>query len=168
MVVVTEAVGAYAPTALRSLHLIDVENLVGARSFDAADVSAAEAAYRTLVGIAPEDQVILSSSHHNAKATWFGWGGNPRRLVRSGRDGADLALLEVIAREAVADRFERIVIGSGDGIFTEAVSALIAQGVRVTIAAHASHLSRQLSLAASEIRPMSSPGTATTSCPLAA
>lgn len=153
MVVLTDNPDAQASAcAVRTLHLIDLENLVGSGHLSCEQVRDAHALYRNLVGVSPGDLVVLATSHHNAKAGWFGWAGNPRRLVRSGRDGADLALLEVIEREAPADRFERVVICSGDGIFADAAAGLAGAGVTVTVASRDGHLARRLSLAASEVR----------------
>src|SRR5205085_5563087 len=55
-----------------------------------------------------------------------------RYRVRSGPDGADLELLDVIWHEDVATRFSHIVIGSGDGTFVNAARALSDGGVWVT------------------------------------
>jgi hypothetical protein len=72
--------------------------------------------------------------------------------VRSGPNGADLALLEVLEREEVEGRSSRVVIGSGDGIFAEAAARLQAGGVDVTVVTRAQSLSRRLRLAALNVR----------------
>src|SRR4051812_21864729 len=99
----------------RSLHLVDVENLLAGTAFTERDVTRVAAAYRLAAEVGAQDLVVVASSHHTALPVWFGWG-EARRLVRSGPDGADLALLQVITNEDVAVRFQRVVIGSGDGI----------------------------------------------------
>jgi uncharacterized LabA/DUF88 family protein len=68
--------------------------------------------------------------------------------VRSGEDGADLALLDVLLGERVAARFDEVVLASGDGIFTDAVAALGTAGVDVTVLARSGHCSKRLRLAA--------------------
>jgi uncharacterized LabA/DUF88 family protein len=73
-------------------------------------------------------------------------------LVRSGLHGADRALLEVIHRECLEERFDRIVIGSGDGIFALAAARLQACGCSVTVVSRRSGLSRHLRLAVRDIR----------------
>jgi hypothetical protein len=146
----------------RSLHLVDVENLLGGTRFTKADVEALALLYRATAGAASDDLVVVASSHHTALPVWLGWG-NARRLVRSGADGADLALLEVIEKENVAVRFERVVIGSGDGIFAFSAAALQGAGVAVTIVSQRESLSNQLRLAARDIRllpPYSEPASA--------
>ena len=117
---------------LRSLHLVDVENLLGSTRFTAHDVTASATAYAAVASVAPHDLVVVSSSHFTAPATWFGWG-SARRIVRSGPDGADLALIEILVTENVAARFDRVVIASGDGIFADAAAQLQQAKVAVTV-----------------------------------
>lgn len=71
--------------------------------------------------------------------------------VRSGENGADLELLDVIEREGIEHRFDELALVSGDGIFTDAVARLGACGVKVTVAAWPESLSKCLRLAASKI-----------------
>ncbi len=137
--------------AVRSFHLVDVENLICGQSFTAADVAATAAVYQAVAGVAASDLVVVSSSHHTALATWFGWK-NARRVVRSGPDGADLALLNVLDTENVGVRFDRVVIASGDGIFARPAAQLQAQGVVVTIVSRPDSLSRELAFAVRDVR----------------
>jgi hypothetical protein len=136
----------------RVLHLIDLENLVGS-----ADFSREEAArvHRGYVQVAPSgtvDQMILATSHHAAPSAWFGWPATARRLVRSGQNGADLALLHVLGCESVATRFDGVVIASGDGIFAYEAARLHAAGVAVTVVTLHGALSRQLGFAVRDVR----------------
>jgi hypothetical protein len=151
---ITQALGpppSYAAAPCRALHLVDVENLLGGTSFTRADVAALAPLYRATAEVASNDLVVVASSHHTALAVWYGWG-NSRRLVRSGANGADLALVEVIEKENVAVRFQRVVIGSGDGIFAFSAAALQGAGVAVTIVSQREALSSQLRLAARDVR----------------
>jgi len=70
---------------------------------------------------------------------------------RSGPDGADLALLDVLRHENVATRFTQVAIGSGDHLFAEEAARLAAQGVWVTVVSRQRSLSRQLALAVREV-----------------
>jgi hypothetical protein len=136
----------------RVLHLIDLENLVGSAHFS---LEEAARVYRGYVQVAPSgavDQVVLATSHHAAAAAWFGWPATVRRLVRSGQNGADLALLHVLACESVATRFDRVVIGSGDGIFAYEAARLQAAGIAVTVVTGRGALSRQLGFAVHDVR----------------
>jgi hypothetical protein len=136
----------------RSLHLVDVENLAGGTTFREVDVAVIAAAYEPVASIGANDLVVVASSHFTAVQTWFGWGGGVRRLVRSGPDGADLALIEVLETEGVATRFDRVVIASGDRIFAEPAALLQVQYVDVTVVTRADALSNQVRLAVRDIR----------------
>ena len=76
---------------------------------------------------------------------------NAHYRVRSGPDGADLALLDVLRYENVAQRFTHVVIGSGDHLFAEEAAHLAAQGVWVTVISRHRSLSLRLALAAREV-----------------
>ena len=136
-------------TRERTLHLIDHDNLIGSPSPTQEIAWWCRLEYERLcIGLA--DQEIVACSHHAAPSISWEWP-HARRLWRSGRDGADLALLEVIERERVAERFSSVYLASGDGIFTEAVAWLGAQGVEVTVVSRPESLSRSLMLAASRL-----------------
>lgn len=155
----------------RTIHLVDVENLAGSPCFTLADAAAIQRAYRTVSSPGPDDQFVVATSHYAALPTWFAWPHATRRLVQSGPDGADLALLAVIEREAVFERFGRVAIGSGDGIFALAAARLRASGCAVTVVSRRTGLSRALRLAVRDVRfidPPSAPASALASVRLAA
>lgn len=137
------------PSSLRRIHLIDIENLSGCPRPSLAAVRACAHRYRTLTSAGSRDQTVVACNHGAAREVAFGW---PTRLLqRSGPDGADQALLDVLAYEGIADRFTQVVIGSGDGIFAEAAARLGAAGVMVSVVSHRRSLSKRLALAASDI-----------------
>ncbi len=136
----------------RTLHLVDVENLVGSAAFSASEASWICSAYERVAPVGSVNQMVIATSHHAAATTWFAWPANARRLQRSGPDGADLALLELFERESIAVRFQHVVIGSGDGIFALPAARLHAAGCRVTIVSRREALSRELRLAVRDVR----------------
>ena len=116
----------YRPVALyhpgtagpgRAVHLVDAENLLGTATPLAADVAQLAACYARRVGFEPMDQVVIACSHRAFTTIGFCWRG-PQYLLRSGPDGADLALLAVLRHDRIAARFPRVIIASGDHIFT--------------------------------------------------
>lgn len=131
----------------RTVHLIDIENLVGSATLSPADVRAVLSAYTEADLLHPCDHVIVACSHRNALAVSEGWPG-ARYLWRSGPDGADLALLGVANEERLAERFGTVVIGSGDGIFALSAAALAADGVTVDCVGRRGGTSARLRLAA--------------------
>ena len=134
----------------RKLVLVDIENLAGTPAPSEADVCAAMSQLGYLLSNFDAAQVIVACSHRAAKDVAFGCA-NARHLWKSGPDGADLALLEVLSDERVETRFTEIVVCSGDGIFAEAVASLGRMGISVTVVALHGHLSSRLRLAASTV-----------------
>jgi hypothetical protein len=145
----------YAQAARRSrrdrrLVLVDVENVVAGACLTAELSEWARELITAAVELRPTDQVVIGTSHHGLLHVACGWP-DVRYVVRSGSDGADLALLRVLD-EQVAKRFDQVVVVSGDRIFAEAVRGLAAQGVAVTVAAFACCLSAALREAAPCVR----------------
>lgn len=135
-----------ARNADRTLHLVDIENLVGTPAPKASEVAGWRRWYIANM-VEDGDLVVVASSHHAFRVVGFEWCG-VRHVVRSGQDGADLALLDVLDAERVTDRFEKVVIASGDGIFMDAAAALGARDVDVTVVANAHSASKRLLMAA--------------------
>ncbi|MGH9169721.1 MAG: NYN domain-containing protein [Acidimicrobiales bacterium] len=140
---------AHLPST-RRLHLVDIENLVGCPRPTLAMATACRDEYANRLRIGNDDLVVLACNHGAALEVGPAWPGC-RLRVRSGPDGADRALLDVLKSESVEDRFGSVVIGSGDGCFTEAVAQLRVAGIEVTVAATAHSLSRRLALVASRV-----------------
>jgi hypothetical protein len=132
----------------RCLHLVDVENLIGQPRPTSQQVAACRDRFAELAGVG--DHVIVSCNHGALASVGWTWTG-ARYVVRSGPDGADLAILGVIEFEGVSARFSRVVLGSGDGIFAEAVARLGASGVDVTVVSRPEALSKRLGLAATHV-----------------
>lgn len=134
----------------RRLHLVDIENLIGCARPTTAEAAACRGAYQDCAGVRPGDLVVVACNHGAAGTVGLSWRG-ARLLLRSGPDGADLALLDVITNEAIEERFEAIVVASGDGLFAEAVARLGGLGLDVTVVSNHRALSRQLRLAARQV-----------------
>lgn len=132
----------------RTLHLVDIENLTGLARPGLADVVACHEAYPSLVG--DHDHVVVAFNHGAFSAVAWGWP-DARLLMRSGKNGADQALLDVLTHERVEERFGAVVVGSGDGIFTEAVARLGGLGIAVTVVSRPEALSRLLRMAARHV-----------------
>lgn len=140
---------AKKPTADRHLVLVDIENLVGSPTPQVEWVKQVQ--QRLTEQLALDDAlVVVACSHHAARTVAFAWQGG-RLLVRSGPDGADLALLDVLAHEPTARRCSRLTVASGDGILAEPLSVFAAQGVTTQVVATRGHLSRRSQLAAGSV-----------------
>ena len=116
----------------RTLHIVDIENLAGAAVPSLALVSETQGRYLKQLVLGMDDQVVMAASHLALLDAACGWP-NARYRVRSGKDGADLELIDVLEHENIAARFSHVVIGSGDGIFGRPAAPLAAGGGRVTV-----------------------------------
>lgn len=134
----------------RALHILDIENLAGGPNFTPNAADALRRQYEAIVPFGPDDLVVIASSHYGARTAWFSWP-HARHLVRSGPDGADLALIGVLENERVAERFQTVILGSGDGIFAEPCARLQAAGCGVTVVSGAGMLSRRLAFAVRDL-----------------
>jgi hypothetical protein len=134
----------------RRLHLIDIENLAGDSLPSLRRVREAQGLYAYWLAFGAMDQVEVASSHLSLVNAALGWP-HAHYRIRSGPDGADLALLDVLRHENVAKRFTHVAIGSGDHLFAEAAAHLVAQGVWVTVVSRRRSLSARLALAAREV-----------------
>lgn len=126
----------------RQLVVVDVENALGFAPKHRQDVEDVKRRIEGAITIDPLDLVVIGVSHFGMLSSGLGWRG-ARLVVKSGADGADLALLEVLD-EDVEQRFAKIVVVSGDHIFAEAVAALAGEGVATAVVARPGALSRRL------------------------
>lgn len=132
------------------MHLVDLENLVGSGHLTESAVHDVFSAYSALGVVGPGDLVIVGVSHHNLIAASYGWP-HVRCRARSGPDGADLLLQEVMADEHLEERFGAAILATGDGGFAEAIASLIGRGLPVGVIAPAGRVSTKLRLAASAV-----------------
>lgn len=104
--------GARARRA-RTLYIVDIENLKGAGAMSDED---SHLIRKTLFELFPrrsEDLVVVGSGCDQSLLASRIWTG-ARLAFRKGHNGADLALLDVLKNENVAQRFDRLVLASGD------------------------------------------------------
>ena len=134
----------------RALHVVDIENLAGAALPSLALVSEVQLKYLACLRFGADDQVVLAASHLALLNAGLGWP-HARYRVRSGRDGADLELIDVLEHENVATRFSHVVIGSGDGRFGGAAARLADRGVRITVVSRRGSLSPGLARVARDV-----------------
>lgn len=134
----------------RRLVVVDIENVAGGAVLTTEHAVDARRAVFGAAGLNGSEQVVIGTSHIGLISAGLGWRG-ARLVVRSGTNGADLALLEVLSEERVEERFDQMVLVSGDGIFTERVAALGAAGLDVTVLAPMGHCSKRLRMAARRV-----------------
>lgn len=130
----------------RTLHLIDADNLLGdSRTCDSELIADTFAKYRRAAGFVHGDHAVVATGTngrhvYEVERAWRGVCHRRRRGV----DGADLTLLEEAEWVASGQRFDRVVIGSGDHIFILAYDQLIAAGLTVDVVSRREALSTAL------------------------
>ncbi|MDR2566451.1 MAG: hypothetical protein LBC97_10460 [Bifidobacteriaceae bacterium] len=102
----------------RMLVLDDHENLCGGPDAPAVVSWAVWEALTSALAVTPEDNVLLGLSDFGAKNFMGSLPVNRVRLrVGRGPDGADNAIIDSVDPQHVAERFDSVVIASGDHIF---------------------------------------------------
>lgn len=116
--------------AKRSIHLIDIENLCVSSDLTVEMVAEVRAAYFVQVNPSKDDLFVIAASHHNMEAAAFGWPGGFHGF-RSGKDGADIVLAQMMLEDDLANRFDTVFLASGDGGLAPFAASLISKGCRV-------------------------------------
>ncbi len=132
----------------RTLHLLDPENLMGGPHQSCDALRYAAQSYKNIIPVRSGDHVIVGTSPGLALEAGLKWPGS-RLVIGSGPDGADHALLDAVEdTEWVAERFDRVIIGSGDGIFQPLAHAFRSRGVAVGVVGREGTVARGLAEAA--------------------
>jgi uncharacterized LabA/DUF88 family protein len=121
----------------RTLHLVDADNLLGDPAIvDAAAIAHTFAAYKVAARFTAGDHVVVATGCNgwHVLEVELAWPGACHRR-RRGTDGADLELLAEASWAAASDRYDRVVIGSGDRIFVVAFDELRAADLVVDVVA---------------------------------
>lgn len=133
----------------RTLHLVDAENLALTSNCSTEEVYSSFLRYAELFDDSENDLRIVACSHHNAAAVFFGWGSVAAQpLMRSGENGAELALIEECLNQIDQLQITHVVIGSGDGLFLDLVRELQSRGIFVTVVGIEGCTSNRLRMAA--------------------
>jgi hypothetical protein len=128
----------------RTLHLVDLENLMRGPVHDISAIAYALREYRMAAAVSSTDHVVLAVNPALAVDAGRAWPG-ARLRIGGGPDGADEALLhDVSDRQWVAERYDRVVIGSGDGIFAFAAAEFQSLGIAVGVVAPEHGVSHRL------------------------
>ena len=128
----------------RGLHLVDLENLLadpwarGAAVGNALDEYLVRACFRSgdLVFVAGNPWLMVELGWSHAS--------DCHRFSARGPQGADRKLLEAAPLSWVARRFERLIVGSGDGVFADRLAGARASGLSVRIVSRPESFSGRL------------------------
>lgn len=136
----------------RASHFVDIENLMGGPLLGESAMSAAFSDYCRLGAVAPGDLVVIGANPQLGPLIKKMSPGS-RLVVRPGPDGADLALIDALDDiRFIAEQSDRIVIGSGDGIFAGVAEEFRACGLPVGVVSRRRSLAYSLASAVSYVR----------------
>ena len=137
----------------KAILLCDIENLAydfRKKGFNKDDVRLVHERVMTLVAHLKPYQVV-ATSHYFWLEVMAGWKSpNFFPTLRSGKDGADLALLNAFRDKNCGDRYETILIASGDGIFSSLAAELSSAGKEVITLFGRGGLAKKLELASEQ------------------
>ena len=131
--------------------LADVENIVGKSLISPMDAARASTQVKKLIKPTERDLSIIATGKANALAAAVGWPGGEHRF-KAGKDGADIVLAREMLHGKLVDRFETVVIASGDHSLAPFARHLMDKGMRLIIVSHEGSLSKDLRLLGCEIR----------------
>lgn len=117
---------------MRTMHLLDVENLCHGKVTETA-VAAMWNRYEHDAAVATADHIVAGTGPRAALGAWFSLPDRCRRVLGRGLDGGERAILSSCDAVWLAQRFDRVVIGSGDGNFAPLARELHLLGVKVEV-----------------------------------
>lgn len=128
----------------RTLHIIDIENVMGNPRAGTTAVAEAFRAYLARAGYRPGDLVVVAANPELAFAIEAAAPVPHCLWTRPGTDGADSILVERVSKEFATARFDRVAIGSGDQAFAALAEAVSASGTPVVVVSRPGSLSGAL------------------------
>jgi len=136
---------------MRTLHLVDVENLCGCPQPSESLVRATLERYRRSMGVRDVDHAVVAAASRTAFFVGLAWPGARVRVGR-GPDGADRAILDSTDVRHIAKSYSWVVIASGDHIFAPLVKSLQGPGLDVEVVAPTRGIAQDLRRAAAPLR----------------
>ncbi|MGZ6966346.1 MAG: hypothetical protein ACXVKN_01315 [Acidimicrobiia bacterium] len=127
-------------TTTRTLHLVDIENLVGDPHATKAAALDARTRYVDLAGYVDGDHVVVAANPGLMAQIAFDLPVPCSPHAARGENGADLILLAQAEPGFVADRYDRLVVGSDDAAFTDTALAVRDRGIPVVVVSRAATL----------------------------
>lgn len=143
----------------RSLHLVDLDNLV-AGPWNRHLVAASMGRYLAASDFHEGDHLVVAAEVTLARTAFFELPASARLLVGHGPDGADRRLLAASTPEFIASHYEQLVIGSGDHCFADVAREVKALGTAVTAVALQGSMSYDLGGAADKVHLLPVPAAA--------
>ena len=138
---------------IRTAFFLDIDNLCGAPLATDSQVREVLEVFEAQFQPGSEDLVFCAATARAAASVKFFRPGFHVQIGR-GKDGSDLRLLDLADPSWLKARFDRVVIGSGDGIFSALATELVDASLLVEVTFGRGAMARAFSdLARSETHP---------------
>ena len=133
---------ACARPTRRAFHLVDIENLLALEHGQSVSADAGRL-YSSVARVSSGDLILVAADESRLFSVCAAF---PGARVRPGygADGADLALIDNTDLDHIANRFDTIVIGSGDGRFLDVAYRARRLGLEVIVVSRPASLSGRL------------------------
>jgi hypothetical protein len=139
-------------TISRRTHYVDIENLCCEAIPNKSLVHHAMSEYAAACAQLKTERLTVACNHKVAQTVAFGLQLSGAQLrMGSGRDGADLALIDVLLDDLRFGRVSEVVLGSGDGIFADAMQPIRNSIEKLTVVAREGTISDRLMVIADEV-----------------
>jgi hypothetical protein len=131
---VDELLKVIARPNTKSIHFLDMENLLGTGLFFSWQVRQLQSEYVARVGAGKEDLYFIAAGPQNRDAVVTGWQwGSSFFQFRKGKDGADLALVGLFHAIQEPELFSNIFVASGDRLLSEITQKAKSRRISVTV-----------------------------------
>lgn len=137
---------------LRTFTVLDLENQCGGSELVPAYAKEVKRQFKSLALPFPSQTVIAVGSRAYSLYPQLSFDFREARILcRSGINGADICLCEVLINEAAAARSKYVVIGSGDAMFAKPAAFLKAKGTNILVIGRRGSISSQLFKVANQV-----------------
>jgi hypothetical protein len=135
----------------RCIHLVDAENIAGSPCPTRAEFEYGRLRLDIVVPYGDHDHRTVAADASNALDAGLAWPG-AQLLIGHGPDGADAILLQWAEHADLVNRFDAVVVASGDNAFAPLAASLRRNGLPVVVVSWRASCSRALAGAATCVR----------------
>jgi hypothetical protein len=134
----------------RRLVVVEIESIAEGAVRTTPLASWAKHQVAGVIALKQGEQVVVGATHRSILPVRMMWP-EPRIVTGSRAEDVQNEILQVLQDEQIAERFDELVLASGNGVYAEAIASLAASGVEVTVVAWPENLSKRLRMAAAHL-----------------
>lgn len=137
----------------RRIVVVEIESITEGAVRTVSLASWAKRQVAEAIALKEGEQVIVGATHRSVLAVQMVW---PQSRIITGPSPEDVQdeILQVLREERIPERFDELVLASGNGVYAQAVASLGASSVEVTAVAWPENLSKRLRMAVAHVAPL--------------